>query len=236
MAKFLHGLNDEISGFVEMFPYNNLQDLVDQAMRTERKIQQEEHDRSFSAVPWHQQQPNTYFSRGRSQSAVPRSSLPNPTSKAAPSSASSPAQRYESKRSAATTGATSATSTSHNRDIKCHKCQWGDHIAAECPSRRTMIVNENNDWESACDPEYDEYTEEVLSDSENEIQANIDDNNCFISHRVLSANIGKEENGEQRNLFHTRGMIKDKLCRIIVDNGGCNNIASQELFERMRLK
>jgi len=41
MARFLGGLNEEISGFVEMFPYRTLQDLVDQAMRTERKIQQE---------------------------------------------------------------------------------------------------------------------------------------------------------------------------------------------------
>ena len=41
MARFLHGLNEEISGFVEMLPYHNLQDIVDQAMRTEKKIQQE---------------------------------------------------------------------------------------------------------------------------------------------------------------------------------------------------
>jgi hypothetical protein len=31
-------------------------------------------------------------------------------------------------------------------------------------------------------------------------------------------------------------MIKDKLYQIIVDNGSCNNIANQELVERMRLK
>jgi len=41
MARFLNGLNEEISGFVEMFPYNNLQALVQQAMGTERKIHQE---------------------------------------------------------------------------------------------------------------------------------------------------------------------------------------------------
>jgi len=31
-------------------------------------------------------------------------------------------------------------------------------------------------------------------------------------------------------------MIKEKLCRIIVDNGSCNNIASQELVDRIELK
>jgi hypothetical protein len=46
----------------------------------------------------------------------------------------------------------------------------------------------------------------------------------------------REENGQRHNLFHTRGMIKDKLCRIIVDNGSCNNIASQELVDRLELK
>jgi len=46
----------------------------------------------------------------------------------------------------------------------------------------------------------------------------------------------KEENNQWHNIFHTRGMIKDKLCSIIVDNGSCSNIASQELVERMRLK
>jgi hypothetical protein len=38
MASFLGCLNEEISGFVEMFPYHTLQDLIDQAVRTERKI------------------------------------------------------------------------------------------------------------------------------------------------------------------------------------------------------
>jgi hypothetical protein len=37
MARFLGGLNEETSGFVEMFPYRTLQDQVDQTMRTERK-------------------------------------------------------------------------------------------------------------------------------------------------------------------------------------------------------
>ena len=37
MARFLHGLNDEISDFVEMFPYNTLQDILEQAKRTERR-------------------------------------------------------------------------------------------------------------------------------------------------------------------------------------------------------
>jgi len=56
MERFLGGLNEEIPGFVEMFPYHTLQDLVDQAMHTKRKIQQETREKSYAshciAAPW----------------------------------------------------------------------------------------------------------------------------------------------------------------------------------------
>jgi hypothetical protein len=68
MARFLGALNEEISGFVEMFPYHTLQDLVDQAMRTERKIQQETRGKSYAshsiAAPWYKQQSGTSFGGG----------------------------------------------------------------------------------------------------------------------------------------------------------------------------
>jgi hypothetical protein len=59
MARILDGLNDDISCLVEMFPYQILQDLVDQAMRTKRKIQQEGRGRSyggrFVSTTWRRQ-------------------------------------------------------------------------------------------------------------------------------------------------------------------------------------
>jgi hypothetical protein len=99
MARFLGGLNEEIVGFVEMFPYHTLQDLVDQAMRTERKIQQESRERSYGshsiAAPWRKQQFGTSFGGGRSQGSTPKSFPSNGTSKMAGSSASSPANQRD---------------------------------------------------------------------------------------------------------------------------------------------
>jgi hypothetical protein len=75
-----------------------------------------------------------------------------------------------------------------------------------------MIVNEKGEWESESLPEDEgKYDEEIL-ENENEIQPNEGDNNCFISHRVLSISTAKEENEQRHNLFHTRGTIKDKVC------------------------
>jgi len=94
MARFLGGLNEEFSSFVEMFPYHTLQDLVDQAMRTERKIQQETCGKSYAShsipAPWRKQQASTSFGGGRSQCAVARPSSSNAPSKMVVSTTSSP--------------------------------------------------------------------------------------------------------------------------------------------------
>jgi len=99
MARFLNGLNEEISGFVEMFPYNNLQALVQQAMRTERKIQQEGRRRSYGSqsfsVPCRRQQAGTSVVGGRSQVVAARPAPSIGAAKAAVSTASSPAIQQE---------------------------------------------------------------------------------------------------------------------------------------------
>jgi hypothetical protein len=97
-----------------------------------------------------------------------------------------------------------------------------------------MLLNEKGEWELDSDLEDDgpKFDEEIQQ-KQNEIQPEERDHNYFISLRVLSVTAEREENGKRHKLFHTRGMIKDKLCRIIVDNGSCNNIASQELVDRL---
>lgn len=150
MAKFLTRLNEEISDFVEMFPYHTLQDLVDQAMRPERKIQQETRGRSNAshsiAASWHKQQPGNSFGGGRFQGAAARSSPPIAPSKMAVSTASSPANPQRPAAStAAPTVVSVATSSTRSREIVCHKCHGRGHVAAQCPSRRTMIVNEHSE-------------------------------------------------------------------------------------------
>ena len=99
MARFLNGLNEEISGFVEMFPYNNLQALMQKAMRTERKIQQEGRWRSYGiqsiSAPWHRQQAGTSVVGGRSQGVTAGPAPSIGAAKMAVSAASSPAIQQE---------------------------------------------------------------------------------------------------------------------------------------------
>ena len=146
MAKFLNGLNEEIYDFVEIFSYHNLQALVDQAMRTERKIQQEGRGRPYGnqsiSAPWCRQQASTSVVGGKSQGVAARPSPSFGAAKTMGSTASSPVIQQEQRCSAASTTAPSvptvAASSSHSRSIVCHKCQGRGHVVAQCPSRRTM--------------------------------------------------------------------------------------------------
>jgi len=139
MARFLGGLTEEIVGFFEMFPYHTLQDLVDQAMCTERKIQQETCGKSYAshsiAAPWCKQQSSTSFDGRRSQGAATRPSSSNAPSKMVVSTTSSPGnqQRPATSAAAPTVASSVTTSSARSREIVCHKCHGRGHIVAQCP-------------------------------------------------------------------------------------------------------
>jgi len=107
MARFLNGLNEEIFGFVEMFSYHNLQALVDQTMRTERKIQQEGRGRPYGnrslSAPWCRRQADTSVVGEKSQGIAARPSPSFGAAKTTGSTASSPVIQQEQRRSTAST-------------------------------------------------------------------------------------------------------------------------------------
>ena len=76
-----------------------------------------------------------------------------------------------------------------------------------------MIINEQGEWESKSKPEEEApiYDEEIMQDEGDEIQPDDGDNNCFISHRVLSVTAVQEENNQRHNLFsqpgHDQGQV-----------------------------
>jgi hypothetical protein len=75
-----------------------------------------------------------------------------------------------------------ATSSTRTREIVCHKCHGRGHVAAQCPSRRTMLLNEKGECESDSDPEDNKPKfDEEIQQEENEIQPEEGDHNCLIS-------------------------------------------------------
>ena len=98
-----------------------------------------------------------------------------------------------------------------------------------------MLINEQGEWELESDPKDNgDLNDEAMEELDCGIQTDVGD--YFVSLRVLSVNVVEEEKGQRNNIFHTCGTIKNKVRRIIVDNGSCNNIASSEMVERLGLK
>ena len=52
----------------------------------------------------------------------------------------------------------------------------------------------------------------------------------------MSAQAKVDDMEQQReNIFHTRCLVKDKLCSLIIDSGSCTNVASTILVEKLGL-
>ena len=62
------------------------------------------------------------------------------------------------------------------------------------------------------------------------------DGEALVVCRSLNTQVVEEEKGQRHNLFHTRCLVNSKICRVIVDSGGCNNIASTKMVEKLQLQ
>ena len=96
-----------------------------------------------------------------------------------------------------------------------------------------MIALDDGGYDSASD--YDEDTLALIAHDEQFAEANTAPESQYmaaehaeqypslIAHRVLSAQVTKAEPSQRNNLFHTKGVVKDRCVRIIIDGGSCNN-------------
>ena len=58
---------------------------------------------------------------------------------------------------------------------------------------------------------------------------------CLVAQRVLSVQGTQAEQNQRHNLFHTKGVVKERSVRVILDGGSCNNLASMEMVEKLSL-
>ncbi|KAK1629590.1 hypothetical protein QYE76_003905 [Lolium multiflorum] len=160
--------------------------------------------------------------------AIDASYFSTPSSK--PVSNVSHAKKSES--AASTTG--SSMSTARNHDMLCHTCGGKGHFKKDCPNRKVMIINEDNEYETGDDadpdaPEDDDYDSDSFDAYPSEAQT------IVVSQRVL--NVQPSASTQRCNLFQTKALVgPDKACKVIIDGGSCHNLASKELCAKLKLK
>jgi hypothetical protein len=242
LARFLNGLNKEIQTILDYKEYTTITRLFHLACKADREVQDRQQTRprpNFSAgrtPSWTSRQPDA-----ASRSAAPPSSANKST--ISPSRAPAPTPPSTSA-APARSSASSAGSTGRTRDIQCRKC-WGyGHIERECRTHRVMIVREDGEYDSASD--YDEETLALLSaqqgddghpeqDVEFMSAEAADSYKSLVAQRALSVQLSQAEHDQRHNLFQTRGVVKDRAIRIIIDGGSCNNLVSIDMVEKLSI-
>ncbi|KAK0608918.1 hypothetical protein LWI29_037984 [Acer saccharum] len=149
MARYLGGLNYEISNVVQLQPYWSLNDVCKLALKVEKQ-QKEMRNRG-----------SKYGSReGYTNKGSTSSSKPAVATKTNTKVSTSKGEGMVSKQQ-------QQPSTSNANSCKCFKCQGFGHIASKCPNRKIVsLVEENSDEDDlATDLKEDEYeNEEVAED------------------------------------------------------------------------
>ncbi|KAK1615420.1 hypothetical protein QYE76_020937 [Lolium multiflorum] len=128
----------------------------------------------------------------------------------------------------------SSMSTTRNRDMLCHTCGGKGHFKRDCPNRKVMFINEDNEYETGDDvdpnaPDDDDY------DTDGEDAYPSDARTIVVSQRAL--NVLPSASTQRCNLFQTKALVgPDKACKVIIDGGSCRNLASKELCTKLKLK
>ena len=139
----------------------------------------------------------------------------------------------------AMSSSTSMASTTKTSGIQCFKCGCRGHVIRECPNNRTIIVNDQGEYESASEEEQEAMDGGQLEDAtENEghTSSEFEGGVALVITRILSVQMKEAENGQRHNLFQTRAKIEGKVCKVIIDCGSCHNLASKEMVDKLGLK
>ncbi|KAK1643954.1 hypothetical protein QYE76_061759 [Lolium multiflorum] len=154
MQRFLHGLKYDIKGIVRHHSYTTMNEFLHHAREAEAQLAEEAQNKGRAT------------GAGRYTPRAAQSTAPAPSSRSAPYStpSSKPVSTVfntkKSESAASTSG--SSMSTACNRDMNCHTCGGKGHFKRDCPNRKVMIINEDNEYETGDDvdpnaPEDDNY-------------------------------------------------------------------------------
>ncbi|KAK1694464.1 hypothetical protein QYE76_011161 [Lolium multiflorum] len=226
IARFFNGLNYPIKRIVEFQQYSNMVELVHQASKAERQVNE---DIKYSKS-------KQYFA-SKLATTTPTTSV-KPTASSTPSK--QPTIQCSMKQTVSSTASSKASTGPSN--VTCFKCDTQGHKSFECKNNKVMITMENGDIETLSEGEYEALVQAAVANEEDYDEESGEDpllcthdpSPSLVVTRVLTTQPQAMED-QRCNIFQTRAGIGGKSIKVIIDGGSCHNLASTELCEKLNL-
>ncbi|KAL4379037.1 hypothetical protein GQ457_02G026240 [Hibiscus cannabinus] len=117
------------------------------------------------------------------------------------------------------------------RDIQCFKCLGRGHVASQCPNRRTMLLRDNGEIESDHEDDIQDPIQVEDDEDDDELQTFSTGDALIVKRSLTTQPVQNEQ--QRENIFHTRCLVNDKVCVVIIDSGSCTNVASSVIVEKL---
>ena len=238
MARFLNGLNHPIKKIADFQPYSNLIELVHQATKAERQVQDDFKYAKYSSKSYG-------FSNNQA------STTPTPSTSTKPSTSNGDKSSYKktsttSSRPPTTSNfkprASSSTPTYETvktSSFKCFTCGGRGHKSFECTNKRTMILNNDGTYDSMSEEEMEALEQvamhrRVNEDEDDQVFCDEDSSPALVISKVLTLQHQQDED-QRCHIFHTKAGINGRSVKVIIDGGSCHNLASEELCSKLQL-
>ncbi|KAK1648750.1 hypothetical protein QYE76_066555 [Lolium multiflorum] len=226
ITRFFNGLNYPIKRIVEFQQYSNMVELVHQASKAERQVNE---DIKYSKS-------KQYFA-SKLATSTPTTSV-KPTASSTPSK--QPSIQSRMKQTVSSTASSKASTGPSN--VTCFKCGTQGHKSFECKNTKVMITMENGDIETLSEGEYEALVQAAVANEvdydeesgEDPLLCTHDPSPSLVVTRVLTTQPQARED-QRCNIFQTRAGIGGKSIKVIIDGGSCHNLASTKLCEKLNL-
>jgi hypothetical protein len=101
----------------------------------------------------------------------------------------------------------------------------------DCPTKCVLVVRDDGEYSSASD--FDEDTLALFADDHEGNDDHPEEH--IVPVMQITTQMERVEQNQWHTLFQTKCVIKEWSCRMIIDGGSCNNLASSDMVGKPAL-